>query len=331
MSATPFRLLGSPVLSRGTVRRFENAALDDPAWRSTMWSSGRVLPIDQFGAAPVRSEPFALAYRSAAEMSGPGADTDPHVVPERAVLVGEQDGVGYWALPVLRENASKPDWRRAWSGVAASDQEQWVDLRGVGAQLDATDAGVFTSASALLNWHRTARFCARCGAPTRFERGGWASRCTGCAREEFPRTDPAVICLVHDEDGVNGEQVLLGHQPSWPAHRFSVLAGFVEAGESLEDCVRREIAEEVGAEVREVRYLGNQPWPFPRSLMIGFAAVADRSAPLKLADGEIEEARWFSRAEVRAALTPGDVGGELRLPGEVSIAGQMLAGWAASE
>ncbi|HWE88806.1 MAG TPA: NAD(+) diphosphatase, partial [Pseudonocardiaceae bacterium] len=170
-----------------------------------------------------------------------------------------------------------------------------------------------------------ARFCARCGAPTRLERAGWTSRCTDCGREEYPRTDPAVICLVHDGIGVNGGQVLLARGANWPENRLSVLAGFVEAGESLEDCVRREIAEEVGVEVRDVRYLGNQPWPFPRSLMIGFAAVADPSAPLKLADGEIEEARWVDRAAVRAALA-GE--GPLGLPGPVSIAGQMLTAWA---
>jgi NAD+ diphosphatase len=314
MTGTPFRLTGEPVLSRATVRRDEDAALDDPDRRSALWAAGRVLPVDQFGCAPMRGNPVALAYRSPAAQP-----------PEDAVLIGERDGIGYWAMPITRADAQPPDWRRVWSGLVASDDEQWVDLRAVGALLDATDAGVFTAASALFNWHRVARFCARCGAPTKLERAGWVSRCTGCGREEYPRTDPAVICLVHDGPGVNGERVLLARGANWPENRFSVLAGFVEAGESLEECVRREIAEEVGVEVRDVRYLGNQPWPFPRSLMIGFAAVADPSAPLKLADGEIEEARWVDRAEVRAALA-GE--GPLGLPGLVSIAGQMLVAWA---
>ncbi|HWE88609.1 MAG TPA: NADH pyrophosphatase zinc ribbon domain-containing protein, partial [Pseudonocardiaceae bacterium] len=195
MTEVPFQLTGRPVLSRATVRRDEDAALDDPDRRSALWSAGRVLPVDQFGCAPVLGQrtlglPVALAYRP----------TEGEL-PESAVLLGERDGVGYWATPITREDAAPPDWRRVWSGVRASADEQWVDLRSVGALLDATDAGVFTTASALFNWHRVARFCARCGAPTRLERAGWTSRCTDCGREEYPRTDPAVICLVHDGIG----------------------------------------------------------------------------------------------------------------------------------
>jgi NAD+ diphosphatase len=136
--------------------------------------------------------------------------------------------------------------------------------------------------------------------------------------------------LVHDDVGVNGENVVLARQPVWPPERYSVLAGFVEAGESLEACVAREIAEEVGVAVSGIRYLGSQPWPFPRSVMVGFTAVAAAGAALKPADGEIEEARWVPRADLRAAL---DAGGEiegLRLPGPTSIARLMLAGWAAT-
>jgi NAD+ diphosphatase len=138
-----------------------------------------------------------------------------------------------------------------------------------------------------------------------------------------------VICLVHDDRGVNGENVLLARGTPWPPGRLSVLAGFVEAGESLEDCVKREIAEEVGVAVRDVRYLGNQPWPFPRSLMIGFAAVADHDAPLRPADGEIAEAHWISRTQVRAILAGED--DSFRLPGLPSIANVMVRSWAAVE
>lgn len=146
-----------------------------------------------------------------------------------------------------------------------------------------------------------------------------------------------MICLVHDTED---SHVLLARQPSWPQGRFSVLAGFVEAGESLESCVTREVAEEVGVEVRDVRYLGSQPWPFPRSLMIGFAAVADRDAPVHPADGEIAQVRWVSRGELRVALAEGgwthrDNGSgdptALLLPGEVSIARRMLDAWSASQ
>jgi NAD+ diphosphatase len=225
------------------------------------------------------------------------------------VLLGEQEGVSYWAL-------------RAEHGSA---QENWRDLRTAGAMLGDTDAGLLTTAVGLLGWHETARYCAVCGAATTRVRAGWARRCTGCDREEYPRTDPAVICLVHD----GGDHVLLARQPIWPPQRYSVLAGFVEVGESLEACVRREVAEEVGVEVSDVRYLGSQPWPFPRSLMLGFAAIADRSQPLVPAQGEIEDARWVHRNTVLEALESetGAVAG-LRLPPGVSIAYRMLRGWA---
>jgi NAD+ diphosphatase len=243
------------------------------------------------------------------------------------VLLGEDDGPGYWAVRQDREGQDERSTWRVWEGPQPTDEEQWLDLRAVGALLDDTDAGVFTAAMAVLNWHRS-KFCARCGSPVRIVRAGWATHCTACAHEEYPRTDPAVICLVHDGVGVNGSHVLLARQPSWPQNRYSVLAGFVEAGESLEDCVVREIGEEVGLAVRDVRYLGNQPWPFPRSLMVGFTAVADRSAPLLLADGEIAEARWISREQVRGALAGGTAEG-FGLPGGVSIARHMVEAWAA--
>src|SRR5699024_1310285 len=212
-------------------------------------------------------------------------------------------------------------------------------------------AGLFTTAIALRNWHRRAGFCARCGGkqhPTDF---GWSRRCEECGRQEFPRTDPAVICLVHDDVGTNGEHVLLARQPTWPPDRFSVVAGFVEAGEALESCVVREVREEVGIGVGDVRYLGSQPWPFPRSIMLGFSARAHARAVPSPADGEIAEAYWFSREAVRQAIavSDGDVdhvdtatstsasGGdgpgasEMLLPGNSSIARVMLEAWVSAE
>jgi NAD+ diphosphatase len=160
-------------------------------------------------------------------------------------------------------------------------------------------------------------------------KAGWATKCPNCGREEYPRTDPAVICLVHDGPG-DGSQVLLARQPIWPKGRYSVLAGFVEAGESLEACVAREICEEVGVDVTDIRYLGSQPWPFPRSLMLGFAAHAAPDQPVRLQDGEIEEALWVSRDMVREALAAEADGAEhwLGLPGPTSIARRMLESWA---
>ena len=317
----PFQLADIPVLSRGRLNRQE-PLLEDTAAQRDLWAKAKVLTLDQFGCVPTLKGGTELVYRPAGEF-GPE-------IPEQGVLLGERDGVGHWAIRIDRPDAKAPDWRSWHPEAAESEAEQWLDLRMTGAILGDMDAGAFTTAAAVLNWQRNAGFCAKDGSPVRFVKGGWASRCAQCDREEYPRTDPAVICLVHDGAGVNGQRVLLARGSVWPAGRMSVLAGFVEAGESLEDCVIREIGEEVGVPVRDVRYLGNQPWPFPRSLMIGFTAVADPRTPLRPADGEIAEARWVSRDEVRTVLANGGAHNGLALPGGVSIAGQMLAAWAAA-
>ncbi len=164
------------------------------------------------------------------------------------------------------------------------------------------DAGLLVHAVALEEWHRYHLRCPRCGAPTVVAAGGHLRRCPADGSEHYPRTDPAVIMLVRDDD----DRCLLGRQASWPTGRFSTLAGFVEPGESLEQAVAREVAEEVGVAVTEVRYVGSQPWPFPSSLMLGFMArAADREIAV---DGvEIEQARWFSRADVVAACADGSL------------------------
>jgi NAD+ diphosphatase len=183
---------------------------------------------------------------------------------------------------------------------------------------------------ALLNWHDSARFSAVDGSPTKPVRAGWARLNPLTSQEEFPRIDPAVICLVHD----GGERAVLARQTVWPQRLFSLLAGFVEAGESFEVCVAREVREEIGLEARDVRYLGSQPWPFPRSLMVGFHAVADPDQEFSFNDGEIAEAAWFTRDEVRAALAAGDWGSpsesKFLLPGSVSIARVIIESWAAA-
>lgn len=318
---TPFQLPEVPRLSRSTVDR-EEPARTDPERLAKLWAKGRVVLVDKKGRTPVRADATELSTRPTA------GD-----LPPEAMLLGELDGVGYWALTTeeeLREGVQSPDrsWG-LWSGARSEDGEEWHDLRTTGALLSDTAAGLFTTAVALTGWHAHARFCAKCGSPVEQVNAGWATRCTGCGREEYTRTDPAVICLVHDDDGVNGSSVLLARQPIWPPARYSVLAGFVEAGESLEACVAREIREEVGIEVTGIRYLGSQPWPFPRSIMVGFAAVAvDRTATLVPAEGEIEEARWVTRDQVRAALAEDQP--DLKLPGGTSIAYQMIRGWAGS-
>lgn len=300
-----FRLRGLPVLSRSTVDRQDWLRDDDSRLRQ-LWPAAQVVFVDPNGQFAVVGD--ALVHTPAAGLG--------ESIVDGAVLLGERDGVTYWAAPADQAGTG------------------WTDLRRSGALLDATSAGLAVAAVAVLGWHRRARYCPGCGQPSAVARAGWVRRCVTCGLEDYPRTDPAVICLVHD----GGDHVLVARGPDWPQRRFSVLAGFVEAGESLEACVVREVAEEVGVAVRDVHYLGSQPWPFPRSLMIGFHATADRQAPLVPAPGEIAEARWVHRDQVRAALAAGSAAdrngpvpagpAELLLPGPVSIAGQMLAAWA---
>ncbi|WP_158849323.1 NAD(+) diphosphatase [Saccharothrix deserti] len=312
-----FELVELPALSRFTVDRRE--PLRGDAQRiAQLWPKARVLTVDAHGRTLVADQASRLVDRPATEFGdGP---------PDTAVLLGEQDGVAYWAVPLTEDetDVSAPTGR-AWFNPELTDEPQWLDLRACGALLDDTGAGLFTSAVSLFHWHRSARFCAACGGPTESVKAGWTRVCAQCGREEYPRTDAAVICLVHD----GADQVLLARGEGWPEGRYSVLAGFVEAGESLEACVAREIVEEVGVEVSGIRYLGSQPWPFPRSLMVGFEAVADPTDPLRLADGEIAQARWVSRADVRRALAePGSVPDLLLAPG-ASIAYRMIQSWAA--
>jgi NAD+ diphosphatase len=321
-----FALLDPPVLSRSAVFRDETLRSDVARQRSG-WPSARLVAVDEGGRTPVEwtgARPDA-PWGTGVDDTGATArlvtrPTTGDVPVEGAVLLGEADGVAYWAV---RE-----------AGAPGEDPVERADLRSVGAALDARDAGLLTTAVAALNWHDAARFCQRDGSPMHTEAAGWHRVCAANGHEEYPRTDPAVICLVHDGGRGGDARVLLARQPVWPQGRFSVLAGFVEAGESLEACVLREIHEEVGVAVRDVAYLGSQSWPFPRSLMVGFSAVADAGAPLRPADGEIAEAMWVTRDRIRAAMAEGDWNGDgpgLKLPGRVSIARAMLESWAAAE
>ncbi|RZS44184.1 NAD+ diphosphatase [Herbihabitans rhizosphaerae] len=302
-----FELTEPPLLSRSTVDRADQLR-DDEERLAELWQAGRVILVDRKGDALARDGGATLASRAATDLGDKPVDG--------AMFLGLAGDVAHWVVTSPRDE------------VSTVDGEEWLGLRQTGVLLDDTQVGLVATATALANWHGRSRFCAACGTATEVGRSGWATRCPGCGIEEYPRTDPAVICLVHDGVGANGEQVLLARGPQWPENWLSVLAGFVEAGESLEACVAREIAEEVGLTVHDIRYLGSQPHPFPRSLMIGFAAHADRSAPLTLAEGEIATARWVSRAEVREALGAGE-DGPLRVPGPVSIAGRMLEAWVA--
>lgn len=199
------------------------------------------------------------------------------------------------------------------------DQRHWGNLRELGAKLSDRDAGLFTQALALANWHRSYGFSPRTGRPSLPDASGWTRRDAETGQEIFPRTDAAVIMGVTDHD----DRILLGSNAMWAANRFSVLAGFVEPGESLEAAVIREVQEEAGLRVVDPVYLGSQPWPFPASLMVGFRArLAPGESPEPKPDGqEILELRWFSRDELTASL------GEIGLPGRASIARAILEDW----
>jgi NAD+ diphosphatase len=217
------------------------------------------------------------------------------------VLLGEHDGVVHFM--VLARGVRAP--------------EEWGLLRTVGPQLSQVEAGFLVQAQALSEWHRSHRFCARCGGGLTVGQSGYVLTCESCGRQHFPRTDPAVIMLVTD-----GERALLGRQPAWPEGRYSTLAGFVDPGESLEQAVAREVMEETGVEVGDVSYFGNQPWPFPSSLMVGFFARAV-TTEIRVDQDELEDARWFSREDMKAEAEAGT----LVLPGGISISRSLVEAW----
>jgi len=271
----PIPFSGSP-LDREALRRRDRAWLDarlaDPA--------SRYLPVWQTKPL-LRRDPRELAWAKReffADLEAP-----------EPVFLGSSDGVAHFAVDVSA--AEKPEVSFGIADVAAFD-----DLRAAVALLPAADAAIAAHARTLVDWHARHRHCAACGGHTRSVSGGANRVCFDCQAEHFPRTDPVAIAVV-----VRGDQCLLGRGPGWPASMFSALAGFVEAGESLEDAVRREVFEEAGVRVGRVTYLASQPWPFPCSLMLGCVAQAE-SEELAVDAVELEEARWFSRDALRAAM-----------------------------
>jgi NAD+ diphosphatase len=195
-------------------------------------------------------------------------------------------------------------------------------LRDAAAELPADEAALAAYAAALLGWHRRHGYCANCGTPTEIVDAGHERRCPVCGAHHFPRTDPVVIVRVADAR----DRLLLGRSPHWPPGRYSLLAGFVEPGETLEDAVRREVHEESGIEVGEVSYLASQPWPFPSSLMLGFEARAEPGEP-HAADDELEDVRWFERSAMEDAAAGR---GELMLAPPYAIARRLIDAWLAA-
>ncbi len=273
----------------GQLDRCENQRADQ-AWLATRWADAAsvLLAVDAQGRVSVDAAGSGLAERR------PQGDFDE----QRHFLLGRADDRAVF--------------------VEAADSWPAAGLRELMPIADDATRELAVASVALVNWHRTSPHCGRCGALTEVTAAGMVRHCPACGRDRFPRSDPAIIVAVLDADN----RLLLGHQVVWPAGRVSILAGFVSAGESLEQAVHREVGEESGLRLSAVRYLGSQPWPFPRSLMLGFVA---RATDTRIdVDGiEIEHARWFTPDELAAAEQAGEVG----LPGSASIAQRIIAQW----
>lgn len=275
----------------------------------TAWVEGRL-------ADPATRIAPVWQSRNLIDMNGAPA---PHLLPpDPALLAGAQatallglvDGIAHFAIDLSHRGEDE-----------AGAVGRFEDLRTVGPLLSHSDGALMAYARGMMHWHLAHLHCGRCGHPTEPRQAGHVRYCANadCAAPVFPRTDPAVIMLIH-----HGDHILLGRQAAWPPGRHSVLAGFVEPGESLEDAVAREIYEEVGVRVGEVRYHSSQPWPFPASLMLGFTAGAT-TRDICRHDGELESARWYGRAELLAS--PEDA--SFRLPRRDSIARRLVDDWLA--
>jgi len=243
---------------------------DAPEALSALWPQARVLLLDDDGRA-LADDAQRLSAIAGAALGG---------MPANAVFLGMHDGQGWFAARAATVDVQAP---------------QRIDLRAAAATWPAFESSVFAQARAVLHWHARHRHCGVCGGELQFVRAGWLGRCAQCGSEHYPRTDQAIIAAVTD-----GRRLLLGRQNGWPPKRYSVLAGFVEPGESLEQTVAREVLEESGVRVHACRYLASQPWPFPGSLMLGFLALAHPDTPV--AGDELEDVRWFDVDQVRAGL-----------------------------
>lgn len=290
----------SLILDRVAERR------EDLAWIAEQAASpfARYLLMDGLGEAYLRNDSEALRWLEASERERLLGDV-------KASLLGFADDRPHFMLAV-------EDTDRAATLDAALDARR-AGLRDAGLRLSADEAGLFAYAKGLAHWQRETQFCARCGAPVVLVASGHRAQCTNeaCGRLHFPRTDAAIIVLVEHEGAC-----LLGRQAGWPKGRYSTLAGFVEPGEALEDAVRREVAEESGVIVGEVRYHSSQPWPLPASLMVGFLAKAVSPA-ISLRDDELEEARWFTPQQIVDGLQDGSFLPSPRL----SVSYHLLSHW----
>ncbi|HEY2298525.1 MAG TPA: NAD(+) diphosphatase [Jatrophihabitans sp.] len=294
-----------PPLARLTYDRAAHLR-EDAGWLAAAWQRCRVVAITPGSATPTAGS--HVVFREPATI----ADSAPRR------FLGVVDAVPFFAAT-----------------VEADVVDEWRTLREFGAKADDLEAALVVSAIALEQWHQRHSHCPICGEPTEEAKSGWIRVCTVDGSQHFPRTDPAVIMLIHD----GGDQALLGRGHQWGDGRFSTLAGFVEPGESLEAAVAREVYEEVGIAITDIRYVASQPWPFPASLMLGFTARLDGDPALTLDPVEMAEAAWFTRAEVAQArdwiddlAMPAEGTHRLRaIPPQFSISRYLIDRWLAGE
>ncbi|HEU0152866.1 MAG TPA: NAD(+) diphosphatase [Arenimonas sp.] len=288
-SSAPGYAFRGPGLDRSELLR------ERPDDLRARWAAARVLVVDADGHGRFPDPSGAVGYCLGAELMPE--------LPEAASFLGLGDEGAWFALP---------------HEVLPDPLPGKIDLRAAATEWPARDAAALAEARALLHWQQRNKFCGGCGHALGLCKGGWCARCTQCGLEHYPRTDPAIIVAVSD-----GERLLLGRQASWPAGRWSVLAGFVEPGESLEQAVAREVMEEAGIPVLECQYAASQPWPFPAALMIGFQAQGLPLAP-SVGD-ELEQARWFTVDALDSAIATGEV----KLPPVLSISRWLVDEWVA--
>jgi len=289
----------------------ESELRTDAAKLAQLWSSAQII---QMVDGRLSTADDSLTFIDADAVAALG---DVFVEGDRFFLgIGRDDDQAYFA------------WRTTWINSPEDDgtedfekrkYEGFKTLREIGGNLDADELALAMHAVGLANWHATHTHCARCGAKTTSDLGGSVRTCPQDSTQHHPRTDPAVIVLVKDKD----DRILLGHQPVWPAKRFSTFAGFVETGESFEECVSREVFEEAGVYASDINYLTSQPWPFPASIMISFDAITDFPEMARPDGQEITEVKWFSRAEIKAQSDAGT----LLLPPTMSVARKMIDRW----
>jgi len=284
----PIAFAGSP------IDRADNVRMDRAALGNLMNWRARVLNLD--GLLPEIDETGGLIWGTLADVS---EETE-------LVFLGLLDDKAHFA-PVPASGASGPAMPRVWQVMQLLRPEELA---------------IYGGAKSLVDWHARHQFCANCGAPTRLAKGGWQRNCDNCGAQHFPRTDPVTIMLVEFED-----KLLLGRQPRFPPRMYSALAGFVEPGETIEEAVVREVWEEAGVRAGQVQYLASQAWPFPSQLMIGCTSVAEAS-DLTIDETELDDARWFTRAELEDARHAGPEGNELLIfPQRFAIAYHLITWW----